>query len=149
VVFCICFTKASISLNNLDNLTRMMQYFIKAYCTTLSLLIPILYTIHSTKQHQTTVDLSIWSVILFSLISASAYFLVTYVAKSAKQQLFISFTMTNTLVKMATAVLILVLYRQQHNELKPIFIIPFLVIYITFTIFETTVMIHAANQKPS
>jgi hypothetical protein len=126
-----------------------MKYFFRAYCISLSLLLPILYAIHKSELHKGTLDLSIWSVVMFSVISFSAYFVVTKVAKSVKQQFFISLTMTNTLIKMVSSVVILVVYKQMHAELNRYFAVPFLVIYVTFTIFETTVLLNAANQKPS
>jgi hypothetical protein len=126
-----------------------MKYFFRAYCISLSLLLPILYAIHKSELHKGTLDLSIWSVVMFSVISFSAYFVVTRVAKSVKQQFFISLTMTNTLIKMVSSVVILVVYKQMHADLNRYFAVPFLVIYVTFTIFETTVLLNAANQKPS
>lgn len=86
---------------------------------------------------------------MFTFLSLGASFFVIHVSKSVKQQLFIGLTMTNTLLKMVASILILVIYKLQNDDVKPYFVIPFLIIYLFFTIFETAVMLRLANKKPS
>lgn len=115
----------------------------------MGILVPILYFVHKYPQHTKTIDLSVTSVVMFTFLSLGASFFVIRVSKSVKQQLFIGLTMTNTLLKMAASVLILVIYKLQNDDVKPYFVIPFLIIYLFFTIFETAVMLRLANKKPS
>jgi hypothetical protein len=126
-----------------------MKYFLTSYAILLLVLIPSIYLVHQYPIHRSTIDLSIGSCVLLTVISAIAYGFLFITRKNPKGQLFIGLTMGNTLIKMVVSILLLILYKLKHPELKGYFIVPFLIIYLLFTIFETKVMLHLANQKPS
>lgn len=81
----------------------------------------------------------------FSLISLGIFFLVAIIlfnlgAKSAvskDKNAFTRIIMASTFIKMFLALIIVVVYHKMANPKGAYFVIPFFVIYFTYTIFET------------
>ena len=122
--------------------------FIKKLGVLLLLLVPVLVFVHSLESQKNTVDLSLISVCVFTILSILLFLMLHRSVKSPNRQLFISYTMLNTLVKMVLSITLLVVYKKVSHPSDASFIIPFLVIYVIFTIFETKFMLQIANQKP-
>jgi uncharacterized membrane protein YkvI len=118
------------------------------YALLLIILLPILWGIHQFKDFSNVMDLSVLTICIFTFTSLGSYIVLSRLKSSPRQQMFISFTMANTLVKMILSVLILIFYRNANVEIKNgKFIIPFLIIYFVFIIFETKVFLSVADQK--
>jgi hypothetical protein len=52
------------------------------------------------------------------------------------------------LVKMVFSIVLLLVYKEVKQPLDGKFILPFLTIYLIFTIFETWFMVRLADEKP-
>lgn len=127
-----------------------MSYFVKPYLFLLLLLVPILMVLHSFDDYSGMKDLSLLTVSIFTFMSLLSYFIIGRLVMATNKQLFISYTMANTLIKMAVSVLILIAYKYYNPNINDgKFVVPFIVIYLFFTIFETKILMHKARQKPA
>jgi hypothetical protein len=127
---------------------KMIVQFVKQYLILLIILVPSLIFVHQFDAQKTTVDLSIFSSLLFTLQSVILFILLKISVKNPNKQLFLSFTLMNMLVKMVASIILLLVYKELYKPFDGKFIIPFLVVYFLFTIFETFFMLKLANQKP-
>jgi hypothetical protein len=85
---------------------------------------------------------------MFLVLSVLHYFIIEKTLKKAHGQLFISYTMAGMLLKMFASIVLLVVYKYHTMPPDGKFVIPFLIIYLFFTIFETWFMMHLAGRKP-
>jgi len=122
-------------------------YFITRLCLVIIILIPILVYIHSFASQKNYTAVSYYSVSMFAFLSIILYFLLYNSVKSPNKQLFISITLANMLIKMVCSIVLLLIYRAVHHPADGKFIVPFLIIYLIFTIFETYFMIRLADKK--
>ena len=127
----------------------MKQYihFFLQLLLLLAVIIPVLYFIHSFDAHKNSIQVSIYSVSMFTVLSILLFFILNKSVKSPDKQLFISITLMNMLVKMVCSIGLLLFYKFTFQPVNGKFIIPFIVIYLFFTIFETYFMVNLANQK--
>ncbi len=122
-------------------------HFIFRLFLVLVVLIPILYYMHTFEAQKNNVYVSIYSVAMFTVLSIFLYFFLHKSVRSPNLQLFISITLMNMLIKMACSVGLLLLYKAKYQPVNGKFIIPFLLVYLFFTIFETFFMVELADQK--
>jgi hypothetical protein len=127
---------------------KLLPSFLKQFTLVLVLLCPILYYVHSFDIQKNTINLSILSTIMFSVMSILLFFVLNVVVKSPNRQLFISITMLNMLIKMVMSIVVLLVYKQKFHPEGGYFVFPFIIIYLLFTIFETSFMVQIADQKP-
>jgi hypothetical protein len=124
-----------------------MRHFFKGFALTQIILLPTLYYIHSFETQINYIDLSIYSVCLFSFLSIILYIFLGRSVAHPNKQLFLSITLANMITKMLFSILLLVIYKLVTKPADGKFIIPFICIYLFFTIFETWFMIKMANEK--
>jgi len=122
--------------------------FVRSLLVFLAGLFLVLVFVHSFESQADTVILSVMTVVLFSLLSIGLYIALKISVKSTNKQLFISYTLINMLVRMVTSIVLLMVYREIFKPLNGNFVLPFLVIYVLFTIFETSFMLKIADEKP-
>lgn len=122
-------------------------HFIIHLFLVLLFLIPFLYYIHSFEAQKNNVYVSIYSVMMFTIMSIILYFFLSKSVKSPNKQLFISITLMNMLIKMICSIGLLLIYKATYHPVNGKFIIPFLFVYLYFTIFETYFMVTLADQK--
>lgn len=108
----------------------------------------VLIFVHSFESQSDTILLSIITVVLFTLLSIVLFIALKISVKSTNKQLFISYTLINMLVKMVMSIVLLLVYREIFKPQDGNFVIPFLIIYVLFTIFETYFMLKIADEKP-
>ena len=94
--------------------------------------------------------LSYAAIALFTAISLFVYFLSERAAKMKNKNFFMQIVMINTMIKMFSSVVLVIGY---HMYIKPHttkFIVPFILIYIIFSIYETYFMMkQSSNVSPS
>ena len=111
------------------------------------LLISFMYFVHRFEIFRAYLDLSIYSAAMFTVFSIVIYVLLKLALYNKDNQIFLSLTFINTLLRMAGSVLILVLYKYLKSPKDNYFVVSFLFVYIAFTIFETYFMVDLADQK--
>ena len=80
------------------------------------------------------------SLAVFALLSIGMYFMGLNAAKSDNKNTFTSILLLSTMAKMFIAILIIVLYLKLMLPDTRLFVLPFLGIYLIFTVFETYFM---------
>jgi len=122
-------------------------YFIIRLCLVIIILIPVLVFVHSFASQKNYTTVSYYSVCMFTVLSIILYLLLYNSVKNPNKQLFISITLANMLIKMVCSIALLLIYRAVQQPADGKFIVPFLIIYLIFTIFETWFMIRLADKK--
>lgn len=86
---------------------------------------------------QAYTDLTFFSLFLFVLLTLIIVFLAPRLARQPKGQPFLGLVVYSILLKIGLAFVVLLLYREWKHPASGNFVLPFLFIYLVFTIFET------------
>lgn len=92
-------------------------------------------------------DLGIISWVLFSFLSVVLFYIADKVVNHPERTKFIGLTIANMLVKMTVSIGLIWIYYVLKKPQSGLFIVPFLLVYGIFTIFETRFLLQIANQK--
>lgn len=122
--------------------------FVRNLLIFLAFLVLVLVFLHSFESQSDTAILSVMTVVLFTILSIVLYIALRISVKSTNKQLFISYTILNMIIRMVMSIGLLLMYREIYKPVDGKFVLPFLVIYILFTIFETSFMLKIADEKP-
>lgn len=88
-----------------------------------------------------------WSLGIFIPLSIGMFLGGQRAAKSTDKYFFSNLIMPFTFIKMLVAVVGLVVYKKIFHPETKYFLLPFFVVYMVFTIFETFFMVKLANSK--
>ncbi len=125
-----------------------IKHFILGLLLCLGFLVPTLIGVHHYLVGGKYIDLSFAGTLIFIVMSFLLFFFLNISLKSTNKQLFLSVTLANMLSKMVFAIVFLLIYRKINLPPDNKFVLPFLFIYIYFTIFETWFMVKLAYKKP-
>jgi hypothetical protein len=92
-------------------------------------------------------DFSLMCIGAFVSLSIGIYYLGVQAINSANKYSFNNLVVINMILKMIVSVLIILIYKQINEVESRGFIIPFLVIYLSYTIFETYFLTKLAKQS--
>jgi hypothetical protein len=104
----------------------------------------LLYLFFPTLKSYT--DLGWLSFVLFFVITIIMFFLGQTAMNSTSKMMFSNVSMAFLLMKMLLSIMILVLYKKLAHPTSNIFIVPFFIVYLIFTIFETYVMLKLTRK---
>jgi hypothetical protein len=91
-----------------------------------------------------------YSHIFFILLTMVMYYAANIFAASSNKNLFSHFILLVVLTKMLSCILIVVGYFKKVQPSSQLFLVPFAIVYVIYTIFETYFMAKIGNQtKPS
>ena len=123
----------------------------KTFFTYLSVLTVILLAItaivHNKGEIGRFTDFSILCIASFYVFSILIFFMGLNAIKSRNKYSFNNLVILNMILKMVLIVLIILIYKQVKDFDSQGFIIPFLVIYLAYTIFETYFLMKLAKQS--
>jgi hypothetical protein len=125
-----------------------MNYYLRALGIFLAIYVPSMVAMYKLTIYDSVFDLVIIASAVFLSLSFIMHMFLSAVIKSSNRGLFISLTMLSSLTNLVVSVGLVVWYRYQHPGLKINFVIPFIIVYLFFTIFDTITKNHLANQKP-
>ncbi len=91
--------------------------------------------------------LGIAGLIFFILLSILIFFLATKAAKSTNLNAFTHLIMYNLMIKLFFSIIIVAVYYYLVKPAERLFIVPFVIIYLNFTIFEAIFLSRQARQK--
>ncbi len=100
-------------------------------------LLALAFLIHGRGEVGQFTDFSVYAIISFTLLSYLMYFLGTRAAGSKNKYAFNNIIVGNMILKMILCVLIVLIYKNVYQITTRAFLLPFLIIYLTYTIFET------------
>lgn len=93
------------------------------------------------------IDISYYAVPAFSLLSIVIYFLTIFLERKPEKRGLLNIVFINVMLKFLLSVLVIGLYYQMKEPDDGIFVVPFIVVYVAFTIFETYFMNEQARSK--
>lgn len=91
----------------------------------------------------------ILSLVVFTVINIIAYYLGIRAALSSNKSRFIQLIMVLIVVKMFIAVAMVVGYVKMGQPASKLFVLPFLILYVIFTIFEVWILLKIARINPA
>lgn len=94
------------------------------------------------------IDLSILSMVLFLVFSIFLYLVALQFVDHPNKFLFGNIILASTFVKIVMSVIFVFVYFYFSNPSSKVFILPFFVIYLIFTVFETIFLVQI-NQSES
>ena len=107
----------------------------------------LLYLLSLTDKMGYYIDISYYAVPAFSLLSLVIYFLTIFLERSPNKQGLLNIVIINVLLKFFISALIIGLYYNMKEPEDGIFVVPFIIVYVAFTIFETYFMSEQARAK--
>lgn len=124
-----------------------MKYLLRALVLTLAINFVILFVIHSFDSFSSYWDISMVSILVFLAMSFGLYFIAKKAFKSKNKQIFISIALGNLFFKFLITGIILAAYYKIVLPEDTKFVLPYLFIYISFTIFETVLLLKVSDGK--
>ena len=91
---------------------------------------------------------TIISVAVFSAVVGLAYVVGSRVARSNSKGRFVQLIMFLVLIKMMICILLVVFHVKLNEPSNKLFVLPFLLVYLIFTIFEVITLEKLARLKP-
>ena len=92
-------------------------------------------------------QLSCYSILFFTLFSIVIYIKARIAVSSPNKFAFNNIIILSIGAKMFISILFLLIYKKLANPVSHYFVVPFLIIYIVYTIFETYFMTKLSNPK--
>ena len=89
--------------------------------------------------------LSISGFIFFNLLSLGAFFLGKKSLNSSNKFLFNNLVIVNVMIKMFISVAIIIVFQKYAEPATNWFVLPFLTLYLVYTIFETYILTKLPN----
>lgn len=89
---------------------------------------------------QQNYTLSLWSIVLFTIVCATMYPLSVAALNSKNKFLFNYLTMGFILLKMLLSLVLIIVYKWRFHPDSYLFVTPFFIIYSVFTVFEVYFM---------
>jgi len=93
------------------------------------------------------VDLSYYSIPIFSLLCIIIFYVTKILQAQQKRAALLNLVVINVFLKFLISSILVALYYKFSAPTDGIFILPFLVVYVTYTIFETYFMSIQATEK--
>ena len=110
--------------------------------------VSLIASIYSAQLLEVTqyLDLAYLSIGFFVAVSLIVYLLSERASRLKKKQFFMHIVMINTMIKMFGSVLIVIGYFKLVNPTSTRFVVPFLISYLLFSIFETHFMMRQSRN---
>lgn len=121
--------------------------FALLYMSTLALVAGILYVFSQSTDTAPYIDLGISAAALFSIISIVVYVVNEKLTDTNRKVLFIQIILMNMILKMVISAVIVFIYYTNNSPEDGAFILPFLAVYVLFTVFETYFMNEQSRAK--
>lgn len=122
-----------------------LNHFIKLMLATLAVLMLVLIPIHFVKAIKPFADLTSILVLFFVGLSFGVYFLGERFSRSKNKYHYNQLIILNFVAKLGISIFILFVYHSITQPESNLFIVPFGIIYIAFTIFEAIFMSKQAS----
>jgi hypothetical protein len=93
-------------------------------------------------------DVTWWSLCVFVPLSIIMFLVGQSAAKNVNKYLFSNLIVHFTVIKLLFSLLSVVMYKKIYHPESKFFIVPFALVYVVFTIFETFFMVKLTKPKP-
>ena len=100
-------------------------------------LIGVAYLIHGHGEVGKFTDFTIYTILTFTVLYIVMFYFGSSTARSSNKYSFNNLIIGNMLLKMIVSVLVIFIYKKVYQVESRAILLPFLVIYLSYTIFET------------
>lgn len=107
----------------------------------------LLYLLSFTDKMGYYIDISYYAVPAFSLLSVVIYFLTIYLEKQPQKAGLLNIVIINVMLKFLITGLVIGYYYNIKEPDDGIFVVPFIIVYVAFTIFEAYFMSEQARTE--
>jgi hypothetical protein len=97
----------------------------------------VLFFIHSNQKFAPFVDMSITGLIVFFILNIAIFYFARYCSTRSYDKLYMNLIYINLLFKFIITIIIPVIFYFKYGKPSGPFVLPFLIIYITYTVYET------------
>lgn len=108
----------------------------------------LLTLLTSLPDYNKLLDFGLITTAVFAFTCIPIYYLFSKLAVVPRKTIFVSATIGNMFFRILLSSIILILYYISFDPPEGHFVVPFLLVYVIFTIFETYILIKIADQKP-
>lgn len=121
--------------------------FVKYLILTIGLSAICVYGVSWNPRMAPYVDISYWAISAFTVLSIIVYILTTIFEKHKMDGQLTGLVLLNVLLKFLISIGLVVAYYKLASPEDGIFVVPFIIVYVIFTIFETYFMNELAKSK--
>ena len=121
--------------------------FFQLLFSTIGILVLILYLISLNEKIFEYIDIAYYAVPSFTILSLVIFFLTEHLDKQDNKGMLLNLVIINVMFKFLIAIGVVMVYHKLRDPEDGIFILPFIIIYVVFTIFETYFMSVQAKSK--
>ena len=112
------------------------------------ILIVCLYFLHQIPLFQDFLDFSMISTLLFIIFCILMYFFGHAAALSTNKSAFTGIVLVSIFGKMLFSIILIVVYSQIREPENKMFLLPFILVYLYYTAFETYFLMKLGKLKP-
>ncbi len=92
-------------------------------------------------------QLNIIAIAIFALISLGIYFLSIKATQSSNKNQFLNVVIMNIFIKLIVSFIAIIAFVQMNAPTDKLYVLPFMVVYLIFTIFETYFLMKTAKPN--
>lgn len=115
------------------------KFFTSLLAVTAFVAIVVMY-MHSSPKFQPYTLMSIFGMVVFILLNIAVFYLANYYSQKSLDTQYLTLIYKNLVMKFIIALTIPILFYFYYSKPPGAFILPFLFIYIVYTIFETWIL---------
>ena len=123
------------------------RFSLLLFATSIGVLVTNLILTFSIPSLQNHLRITWWSLLFFIIISIFMYMMGDKAMKSSNKYEFNHIVIGFVLFKMFVSIVIILLYKKKFHPESKLFIVPFFIVYFSFTIFETYFMTQLTRRK--
>ncbi len=121
--------------------------FFQLLFLTIGLLVCIMYFMSLNAKINEYIDIAYYAIPSFTLLSIAIYFLTEFLEQQPNKGMLLNLVIINVMFKFLIAIAVVLVYYKLRSPEDGIFVLPFIIIYVIFTIFETYFMSLQAKSK--
>lgn len=121
--------------------------FFQLLFLTIGILVLIMYFMSMNSKINEYLDIAYYAIPSFTLLSIAIYFLTEYLEKQPNKGMLLNLVIINVMFKFLIAIGVVMIYHKLRDPEDGIFVLPFIIVYVIFTIFETYFMSLQAKSK--
>lgn len=107
----------------------------------------ILYFLSLNEKINEYIDIAYYAIPSFTLLCVGVFFLTEFLERQPNKSMLLNLVIINVMFKFLIAIGVVVIYHKHKQPEDGIFVLPFILIYVAFTIFETYFMSLQAKSK--
>ena len=121
--------------------------FFQLLFLTIAVLAGIMYFLSLNDKIYEYIDIAYYAIPAFTILCVGIYFLTEYLEKQPNKGMLLNLVIMNVMFKFLIAIAVVMIYHKQREPEDGIFVLPFIIVYVVFTIFETYFMSLQAKSK--